>query len=75
MGNYCMQNNKKHEKIKMVVYHTCLITFEGNFMGHFWNLLVAIKPMRGINANSRKNTLHKRNAIRVFNVTSPLETI
>lgn len=65
-----MQNNKIYGKIKIIVYHTCLIIFERNFIGHFWNLLVAIKPMRGTNANSRKNTLH-----RVFTVTSPLETI
>lgn len=42
-----MQNNKIYEKIKIIVYHTCLIIFERNFMGHFWNLLVAIKPIGG----------------------------
>lgn len=69
-----MQNNKIYEKIKMIVYHTSLI-FERNFREYFWNLLVAIKSRKGTNANSRKNTLHTRNAIRVFNVTSPLETV
>lgn len=73
MGNHSMQNNKIYEKIKMVVYHTGLIIFERTLMGHFRNLSAATKSMRGTNTNLRKSTLHKRNAIIIYNVTAQLE--